>query len=233
MVRNGRRQLLETGTIVASVLAGYADMAERGVVSPGAAKGMARAWINHLKFGERRYAFVYDATGQVLASGNPSMLDRDLADVTDFKGRPLASALYDESHSSGYGFAIYRWPPPADAETGARSGTGTGNGTGNRTAPGARDEARYAYFGYFRPWDWVISISDSAQDVIEQADTRREQMKSALRDTLSRLTLARSGFVFITADNDEAVVPPPPAARGYWMRAIPAAARRCASCCAA
>lgn len=198
MVRTGRRQLLETGTIVASVLAGYADMADRGVVSQGAAKGMARAWIDHLKFDARRYAFVYDANGQVLASGNPSMADGDLSSVTDFKGRPLASALYEESHNSGYGFAIYRWPPPAAAGT----------------VTGASGEARYAYFGYFRPWDWVISVSDSVQDVIEQVDTRRGQMKSALRDTLSHLTLARSGFVFITADDDEAVVPPPPRAAG-------------------
>lgn len=200
MVRNGRRQLLQTGTIVASALAGYADMAERGVISPGAAKGMARAWIDRLNFGERRYAFVYDADGQVLASGNPSMRDRDLAGVTDLKGRPLAQALYDESHDSGYGFAIYRWPPRADAD--------------RADGAGGRDEARYAYFGYFRPWDWVIAVSDSVQDVIEQVDTRRTQMKNALRDTLSRLTLARSGFVFITADDDEAVVPPPARAAG-------------------
>ncbi|ANN67283.1 SpoIIE family protein phosphatase [Bordetella bronchialis] len=187
MVRSGRRQLLETGTIVASVLAGYADMAERGVVTPGAAKGMARAWIDHLRFDQRRYAFVYDANGQVLASGNPSMIDRDLTGVTDFKGRPLASALYEESHNSGYGFAIYRWPPRA----------------------GMAEEARYAYFGYFRPWDWVIAVTDSVQDVIDQVDTRREQMQNALRDTLARLTLARSGFVFIVADDDELIVPPP------------------------
>ncbi|CAM3667420.1 Regulator [Bordetella sputigena] len=192
MVRNGRRQLLETGNIVASVLAGYADMADRGVVTPGAAKGMARAWINHLGIGQRGYAFIYDARGQVLASGNPAMIDSDLSGITDLKGRPLASALYDESHTSGYGFAIYRWPASAGQEA----------------------AARYAYFGYFRQWDWVIAISDSVQDVIEQVDTRREQMKSALRDTLSRLTLARSGFVFITADDDETVVPPPARAAG-------------------
>jgi sigma-B regulation protein RsbU (phosphoserine phosphatase) len=191
-VRNGRRALLQTGSTVASVLASYADMAERGVVSTGAAKGMARAWINHLPFDEGRYAFVYDANGQVLASGNSGMIDRDLSGVTDFKGRPLARALYDESHDFGYGFAIYRWP----------------------VRDGAADEARYAYFGYFRPWDWVIAISDSVQDVTDQVDSRREQMKAALRDTLSRLTLARSGFLFITADDDELVVPPPARAAG-------------------
>src|ERR1700754_715776 len=42
-VRSGRRQLLQAGVTVSSVLASYAEMAERGVVTPGTAKGMARA----------------------------------------------------------------------------------------------------------------------------------------------------------------------------------------------
>ena len=60
-VRSGRRQLMQTGTVVAAALNSYADMADRGLMTPGAARGMARAWINHLKLDDRRYAFVYDA----------------------------------------------------------------------------------------------------------------------------------------------------------------------------
>jgi len=185
-VRNGRRQLLQTGATVASVLDSYARMAATGVVSSDAAKEMARSWINQLHFDGHRYAFVYDAGGHVLASGAPEMIGQDLSGVLDLKGRPLARALYDESRTSGNGFAIYRWPTP----------------------DGLR-ESRYAYFGYFRAWDWVIAISDSVQDITEQVERRRTEMKAALRETLSRLTLARSGFLFIVAADGELVVAPP------------------------
>ncbi|ALM85835.1 SpoIIE family protein phosphatase [Bordetella sp. N] len=185
-VRNGRRQLLQTGATVASVLDSYARMAASGVIGSDAAKEMAQAWINQLHFDGHRYAFVYDAGGHVLASGAPEMIGQDLGAVLDLKGRPLARALYDESRTSGNGFAIYRWP----------------------TADGRR-ESRYAYFGYFRAWDWVIAISDSVQDITEQVDRRRVEMKVALRETLSRLTLARSGFLFIVGDDGEVVVAPP------------------------
>ncbi|WP_241144889.1 cache domain-containing protein, partial [Achromobacter xylosoxidans] len=192
-VRSGRRQLMQSGTVVAAALNAYADMAERGIMTPGAAKGMARAWINRLKLDDRRYAFVYDADFQVLASGNPDMIDRDLSSLSDFKNRPLAQALLEESRSSGYGFAIYRWPPSAQRGDG---------------------ETRYAYFGYFRPWNWVFAISDSAQDVIEQIETRRAQLENSVRDTLSKLTLAQSGFIFIAADDGRMVVAPPEARAG-------------------
>ncbi|MFD4840260.1 SpoIIE family protein phosphatase [Achromobacter sp. NPDC058515] len=187
-VRSGRRQLMQTGTVVAAALNSYADLAERGIMTQGAAKGMARAWINRLKLDDRRYAFVYDADFQVLASGNPEMIDRDLSELSDFKNRPLAQALYEESRTSGYGFAIYRWPPSAQR---------------------GDSETRYAYFGYFRPWNWVFAITDSAHDVIEQIQTRREQMESSVRATLSKLTLAQSGFIFIASDDGRMIVPLP------------------------
>lgn len=187
-VRSGRRQLMQTGTVVAAALNSYADMADRGLMTPGAARGMARAWINRLKLDDRRYAYVYDADFQVVASGNADMIDRDLSQLSDFKNRPLAQALYEESRASGYGFAIYRWPPSAQR---------------------GDSETRYAYFGYFRPWNWVFVITDSAQDVIDQIQTRREQMESSVRGMLAKLTLAQSGFIFITADDGRMVVPLP------------------------
>lgn len=187
-VRSGRRQLMQTGTVVAAALNSYADMADRGLMTPGAARGMARAWINRLKLDDRRYAFVYDADFQVVASGNADMIDRDLSQLSDFKNRPLAQALYEESRASGYGFAIYRWPPSAQR---------------------GDSETRYAYFGYFRPWNWVFVITDSAQDVIDQIQTRREQMESSVRGMLAKLTLAQSGFIFIAADDGRMVVPLP------------------------
>jgi sigma-B regulation protein RsbU (phosphoserine phosphatase) len=190
-VRSGRRQLLQAGVTLESVLASYADMAAHGIVTTDAAKDMARAWIDGLRLDQQRYAFLYDASGRVLASGEAAMRGQDLSGLADFKGRPLARALYEESHTSGHGFAIYRWPVAAGGV-----------------------QTRYAYFGYFRAWDWVIAVTDSVQDITEQIDTRRAQMKLAMRETLSPLTLARSGFLFIAADDGSLVVPPHGAGAG-------------------
>lgn len=185
-VRGARRQLMQLGRMVDSVLAGYAEMAARGVVSEGAARGMARNWVNGLQLDDRRYAMLYDAELRVLASGDRRLLDMDIGAVRDFKNRPMARAMYEETRASGYGFAIYRLAQPdAGAET------------------------RYAYFGHFPAWDWVIVISDSAQDVLEQFAHRRADMEESLRNALGKLKLAQTGFVFIVGRDGELVIAPP------------------------
>ena len=94
----------------------------------------------------------------------------------------------EESRIGGYGFAIYKLPSKESFE---------------------QNETRYGYFAYFRPWNCVFVISDSAQDVVDQVQIRQQQMELAVRSTLSRLTLARSGFMFIMVNDERMVVPVP------------------------
>lgn len=198
-VRGGRLQLQQLGGTVQSVLLEFSELAKRGTVTEDDAKRMARAWINELTLGHPRYAAIYDANGRVIASGDRRWIGEDLTSLTDFKGRPLAQAMYDESRALGRGFAMYRKPElPSLALT-----------QGHPEAARAPGQTRYAYFGYFAPWDWVVVVSDSVQDVIDQVEMRRHQMHTALRETLSELTLARSGCMFILADDGSMVAPPP------------------------
>jgi sigma-B regulation protein RsbU (phosphoserine phosphatase) len=187
-VADGRHRLIQTGKVIEATLETYARIADRNLVTEGAAKGMARQWIARLQLGDNRYAFVYDRDFRVLASGDKTMLDQDLSDLRDFKDRLLARAVYEESRDSGYSIAIYNWPLVADHSGFTR---------------------RYAYFGYFQPWDWVFAISDSTQEVLDQIHAAREQMEQGLHASLSHLTLARSGFIFIAADDGRMIVPPP------------------------
>ncbi len=188
-VRTGRAQLMELGATIQSVLSSYESRAQRGALSNEDAKQLALDWLNRLPLGERRYAFLYDAHRQVLASSSPTMIDQDLSSLLDIKGRPLAQALYEESRYSGYGFALYRWPESSAA---------------------APMETRYAYFSYFQPWKWMLAVSANAQAITSQVQAQQDRMESALRNALSSLTLAQSGFLFIMTDSGRFVVPPPP-----------------------
>ncbi|MGQ7293616.1 SpoIIE family protein phosphatase [Bordetella bronchiseptica] len=187
-IRESRRQLIQLSAVVISVLNAYAAQAERGHVTTGAAKGMARVWLNHLDLGPRRVAFAYDAEGTVLASTNPRMIDRDLSGIRDFKGRPLAAAMYEESRNGGRGFAIY--PSPLDESA----------------------QMRHAYFVYFPAWKWVLAISDSSQAIIDKVAAQKASMIAAIDRNLSELRLSRHGFVFVVADDGTVIVPPPPSA---------------------
>lgn len=187
-VRSGRRQLMELGSIIRSVLNMYAQQVERQELSMAEAQMAAGEWLNSLSMQQRRYAFAFNRDLIVLASGDPSLLGTDLSSLKDFKGRELAASAYEEARTTGHSLAIYRWP------LGDKAG---------------ESELRYAYFAYFQPWDWIFAVSDSALDVSRQFDERRQEMETSVSEALESLRLAHSGFAFITADNGKLIPPLP------------------------
>lgn len=186
IVVNRKQQLRQVGQTVLAMTSAYADLAHRGVVSEGAARGLARAWINRLN-NSGHDILIYDSAFQVLASNRPALIDLDLTPLADIKGRAVAAAMRDESASQTQDFSLFRWPA-----SGYRSG-----------------ETRFAHFSYFPQWDWVLMVDDGMQAVLERAQSRREQMEQSLRETLSQLTLAQSGFVMILDEQGQPVVPAP------------------------
>ncbi|OWT62085.1 SpoIIE family protein phosphatase [Candidimonas nitroreducens] len=186
-VRADRKEMVEQGALIRSVLDMYADQVVRKELGTEQAQHLAIQWINRLFKGRDRYSFVFNHDLTVIASGNRKLLGASLAGIKDFKGHPMAAAAYQEARTSGQSFAIYRWPQYS-------------NGTG---------ELRYAYFAYFQPWDWVYAITDNARGVVKQFQVRRQDMQRAIGETLESLRLAQSGFAFIAADDGSLVVPLP------------------------
>jgi sigma-B regulation protein RsbU (phosphoserine phosphatase) len=187
MVRGERARLMETGSMTISVLDACARQVEQGQLSRKAAKTVARDWINRLPLEDRRYALVYDENNRVLASANAALIGQDISALRDFKGRLLAGAMREESAQFGHGFAIYD----------------------SKMMDSDAPAMRFAYFGYFGPWNWVIVVTDSARAITEQVDAQRAEMEAMIRENLSRLTLAQSGFIFVIADDGRFIASPP------------------------
>ncbi len=192
-VRAGRRELVQFSSTIQSVLDMYAQQVERGILSAPQAQALARQWIATMPMSPQRYAFVFGPELETIASGRPGMTGQDLSSLTDFKGNALAASAYQEARTTGHSFAIYRWPTSAGPE---------------------EFELRYAWFGYFEPWDWVYAISDDARAVVTKFDQRREEMETSVRDVLQSLRLAQSGFAFILTRDDQLLAPLPQAQTG-------------------
>lgn len=189
-VRSSRRQLVQLGSTVRSVLQLFEAQVERQELSLEQAQRRAQQWINRLAIDGHRHAFAFDNNLNVIASGERSMRGKNLTGLRDFKGHPLASSAYRDARTTGQSFAIYRLP--------------AGNGSGDMAL-------RYAYFGYFEPWDWIFAIAGEGQQVIDQFDQQRNYMEQSLREAVSSLRLAKSGFAFVVADDGRMVSPPPAA----------------------
>lgn len=192
-VRSRRDQLVQMGSTVHSVLTMYEAQAQSGELGVVRAQELARAWINRLAPTSERYGFVFNNDLIAIASGSPGMLGMNLSAIKDFKGNDLAASSYQEARTTGQSFAIYRWPVPGAA---------------------GQTELRYAYFGYFEPWDWTFAITDNARAVVQQFNKRRKEMESSIADVLTSLRLAESGFAFIMADDGTLVSALPDARTG-------------------
>jgi sigma-B regulation protein RsbU (phosphoserine phosphatase) len=186
-VRNERAQLMEIGSLVRATLESHAQEAESGLLTQRQAQAVARAWIDRLSFENRRRVWIYDRDNRIVSSTDPALVGQYIFGLLDFKGRPLAEAMRKESLAFGHSFTIHD--------------VGTTQGR----------EAHFAHFGYFRQWDWVVVVGDSARAITEKIESQKAALEAEMRKTLSPLVLAQSGFMFIVADDGRFIVPPPEA----------------------
>lgn len=203
IVRNERDYLMQTGELILSSLR----------LSGRSADARGAEWINRIP-AERhpnRHFFAYDAQFRITASNLPGWVGRDISELRNFKGQPLAQSMYDESRRFRYGFSMYH---AGDDKDGPAHGY-------------------YGYFVYFEDWDWVIVIAENSETIAEQIASQKAQMENELQASLSTMRLARSGFMFIVADDGRFIAPPPESSVRFVnpdfltrLREGPAAARK-------
>jgi sigma-B regulation protein RsbU (phosphoserine phosphatase) len=184
-IRAERAQLMEISTLIRFSLESRAREAEIGLLTRDQAQAGVRDWVNRLSLGNQRRMLIYDRSNRVLASTDAAMIGQDLSGLLDIKGRRLAETMREESRSLDYDFAIY-----------------ITNG------PRHDDNVRFGYFEYFEPWDWVLVVSDSARAITQEIASQND-LKAEIRDILSPLVLAQSGFMFLLSDDGSFVTQPP------------------------
>lgn len=188
-VRANRARLVQQGQTVLSVLRSYVSQVRAGELDGERARSAALEWIAALnsELQATGRVWVFDSSFTVLAGSRGPEHDVDISSIVDYKGRPLASSVYQEVRTAGQGFAIYRMP---DLQNGG-------------------EHLRYAYVSYVPEWDWVIGVSDDADGVVKQFEQRRAETEQSIADVLDGLRLAESGFAFIVGNDGRLVAPPP------------------------
>ncbi|MDR2786752.1 MAG: SpoIIE family protein phosphatase [Candidatus Accumulibacter sp.] len=184
-VRAERARLMEIGVLVRAILENHAQEAETGFLTREQAQTVARDWVNRLPLENQIRVLIYDRDNRILSSTDPGRIGKDISGLQDFKGRPLANTMREESLGVGHSFAIY-------AEETARD-----------------SEARFAYFGDFGVWGWTLVVSDSARTITRQIASQKAEMEAKIHEILSPLVLTRSGFLFILTDDGRFIIPPP------------------------
>ena len=127
-----------------SVVAHYADRANKGDVSKEAAQKLAREAIQSMRYERGDYFWINDMMPRMIMHPiKPQLNGRDLSAVKDPNGKYLFNEFVTICRKHGAGFVEYMWPKP------------------NAPEP----VPKISYVKLFPQWDWVIGSGVYIDDV--------------------------------------------------------------------
>ena len=104
-------------------------------------------------------------------------------------GRHHVAAMVDVVLEKGCGFVDYQWEKPQpDGST--------------------ELHPKISYVEYFKPWDWVVGTGVYIDDIEAEAKRRIEAVIEELKDGLSKVKIAETGYVYILGGDKKMVIHP-------------------------
>ncbi len=185
-VTQRKNQVKNLSSLVLSGLRPFRNLAGQEVLSTEEAKTMALDWIVQLQY-KGAYIFVFNDQNQALYHPEEEYVGKDLSHIKDIKGREMLSAVRKEADQYGSAFAIFHQQALGEDMV----------------------VKQFADFVYFSEWGWLVGVAAYIQDVEEEVARKSAEMLEVLRQNVSRVRIAETGFVFLFSGNKELLVLPP------------------------
>ncbi len=192
-----RKQMVKNlNTLVLSGLRPFRKLASEGVLTTEEAKTMAMDWIRQLNY-KGAYVFVCDDDNKALLHPVKKYVGQDMSHIRDIKGRGMLTAARKDAKQYGSGFAIFHQRPPG------------------------RDKVikQFADYVYFSEWNWLVGVAAYIQDVEDEVRAKRKEMLEVLSQSVSKVRIAETGYVFLFSGDGEFLVSPPEAQSKHLMEA--------------
>lgn len=186
LVQERKRQFREFDRTVIETLHWIDSLRARGLMDEPLAQDMARQWLSSIRPTGGEYLMAFDRDGRVFVHPDASLIGTQPVRYTDFKGRNVMEAAWQEIDRYGEAFLLYEWKALGSGEI----------------------VPRYGHFVGFIPWDWVIVSVGDMEDVQREADARLERFRRELDRSLSQVRVVGDGFVFVFDGQGQSVVQP-------------------------
>lgn len=181
-----RKTRLASGAAMARKgMATFADLARRGLLTPGEARNGALQWLAGLGHGGEEY-FVYDQAGVVLFHPDASFVGRDMSSLSDFKGRRVLASMREEAWAYGGAQAVFPWP--------GRDGSASGK--------------RLGCFVSLPEFGWTLAAVVDIGDIENEAAFRLRELVDSLGKSLRQIRIANTGSLFVFDEAENLLVAP-------------------------
>ena len=162
------------------------DAAKRGEISEAVAQQRAIDGMRMLRYGKDDYLWISDFTARLISHPDPKLFGADFSSIRDVNGNLIVPPMVAVAREQGEGYTSYWW---------------------HRLGYNEPSE-KLTFSKLFEPWQWVYGSGVYTDDITGEVNLRRETLIGRLRTLMERITIARTGYMFIFDDQMKMIIHP-------------------------
>ncbi len=163
---------------------------QSGVLDEAQAQRLALKQLTSLPLSDGEYVFVVNSKGVTLSHPDPNFIGKEMFTVQDSDGTFFVREMVEKALSApAGGFTQYLWPKPEKQQP----------------------QPKLSYSHHLPAWDWVIGTGLYIDDIEHQVAMHRLALLEKLRRELKKITIAKSGYLFLFDEHDRMLIHPDPA----------------------
>ncbi len=166
------QQLRDLVAVVISHLDYLHGLQLKGILSEEQAKKAALDSIQHARYGNNDYFFIYNRQNVAISHPDPKVRGHDMSDTTDVHGTPVAKTMWENSRKQHDGFLTLWW---------TRLGE-------KKPVP------KLLYYYHYPKWDWIIGTGIYIDDIERDVEKKKSEIIDVLKQTFSQVRIAETGY---------------------------------------
>jgi signal transduction histidine kinase len=180
-----RKELKHISQISSSFFEEYSNLHKSGKMSRKESEKKALNWIQSVNF-EKGELFVFGKDSKIIAHSDGSFAGLSIEKIRDMKGRQIAKVMrYDMLQSDGE-IAVFSWKKPDQVASTKKMG----------------------YFLALPEWQWTLCSVIDFEHIEAESQKKMTKIIGALSKTLSKIKIAKTGYVLIFTGKKEILLTP-------------------------
>lgn len=180
------RQLKYLDEIVITYIDELYSKVQKGTLSEQAAKQLAIEGVSRFRYGEDNYFFIMDKKGMTVSHPDPSMKNVDISKLVDINGKNIGLSFIDIALKNGEGYTSYWWKKLKDDTP----------------------QQKLVYVKFYPQWNWIIGTGVYIDEIEEEIQERKNIIIEGLRNTLSKIKIAKTGYLFVNDGKSQIIFHP-------------------------
>lgn len=162
------------------------DAAKRGEISEAVARQRAIEGMRMLRYGKDDYLWISDFSSKLISHPDPKLFGADFSNIRDVNGNLIVPPMIAVARERGEGYVSYWWHRLGYSEP----------------------SEKLTFSKLFEPWQWVYGSGVYTDDITDEVNLRREALIGRLRTLMERITIARTGYMYIFDDQMKMIIHP-------------------------